>query len=115
MAAEQGYAPAQYDLGICYRQGEGVDKDPLTAISWYLKAAEQGHGGAMNNLGIMYDNGIGVDVAREDLDADVFMPAARDKYRGRFPGLPSKGLADGTGTDIYLCALPRFYTYRRQN
>ncbi len=42
MAAEQGYVKAQYILGNCYENGEGVEKDSGEAIKWYKKAAEQG-------------------------------------------------------------------------
>ncbi len=40
-AAEQGDANAQFNLGVCYNQGQGVDKDPKAAVAWYRKAAEQ--------------------------------------------------------------------------
>lgn len=42
-SAEQGFANAQYNLGVCYRRGRGVIRDEDEAIKWYLKAAEQGH------------------------------------------------------------------------
>ncbi len=37
-AAEQGYAPAQYNLGIMYREGEGTPQDYKQAIKWNTKA-----------------------------------------------------------------------------
>lgn len=40
--AEQGNAEAQYSLGVCYRCGDGVEKNLEEAIKWYKKAAEQG-------------------------------------------------------------------------
>src|SRR5262249_7132050 len=40
--AEQGVLEAQYNLGILYEKGEGVDKDLAKAASWYEKAADQG-------------------------------------------------------------------------
>ena len=42
LAAEQGYAPAQYNLGVMYANGEGVAKNDEQAVKWYRKAAEQG-------------------------------------------------------------------------
>ena len=42
-AAEQGYANAQYSIGIMYRRGEGVEQDYSQAMDWFRKAAEQGH------------------------------------------------------------------------
>ena len=59
-AAEQGYAKAQFNLGVMYENGEGVAQDYFEAINWYRKAAEQGNAYAQCNLGYMYENGIGV-------------------------------------------------------
>ena len=61
-AAEQGHANAQYNLGIMYDHGHGVDVNYKKAIEWYEKAAEQGYAKAQYNLGVMYDHGQGVDV-----------------------------------------------------
>jgi TPR repeat protein len=51
---------AQYNLGICYANGEGVAKDQVKAAKWYRKAAEQNHAKAQFNLGGCYVNGEGV-------------------------------------------------------
>ena len=53
-AAEQGYAQAQYDLGLCYDKGQGVTQDYTEAVKWYRKAAEQGHAEAQYYLGDCY-------------------------------------------------------------
>lgn len=37
IAAEQGHAQAQFDLGICYRQGEGVEKIHRRLLNGILK------------------------------------------------------------------------------
>ena len=42
LAAEQGYADAQYNLGLMYSNGEGVPQDYKEAVKWYRLAAEQG-------------------------------------------------------------------------
>ena len=42
-AAEQNYAAAQYQLGVCYYRRGGVAKDLAEAAKWYRKAAEQNH------------------------------------------------------------------------
>ena len=60
-AAEQGYAKAQFGLGICYDFGKGVEKNPTEAVKWYRKAAEQGYAQAQCNLGGCYANGNGVE------------------------------------------------------
>jgi hypothetical protein len=63
-AADQGFAGAQYNLGMMYAHGEGVPQDYAQAITWYRKAANQGFMGAQNNLGMMYRNGQGVKQSR---------------------------------------------------
>ncbi len=42
-AAEQNYAQAQCNLGVCYAMGQGVAKDEAEAVKWYRKAAEQNY------------------------------------------------------------------------
>ncbi len=61
LAAEQGHADAQYGLGLCYKNGSGVDKDLSEAFKWWLLAAEQGYADAQYGLGWCYENGSGVD------------------------------------------------------
>lgn len=58
--AEQGYAFAQFNLGVLYDQGKGLPQDNAQAMAWYQKAAEQGLSQAQINLGIMYEEGQGV-------------------------------------------------------
>ena len=60
LAADQGNAQAQYNLGVRYDNGEGVPQDYKAAARWYRLAADQGHAKAQTNLGVMYDNGEGV-------------------------------------------------------
>ena len=45
-SAEQGDAEAQYNLGNCYRYGEGVEQNYEKAVEWYRKAAEQDYADA---------------------------------------------------------------------
>jgi len=60
MSAEQGYAPAQYELGAMYYDGEGIKQDFSEALKWFRKSAEQGNADAQNSLGHMYFFGDGV-------------------------------------------------------
>jgi len=60
MAAEQGNAIAQNNLGVMYDKGLGVPQDYVEAVRWYQMAAEQGNAIAQNNLGVIYDKGLGV-------------------------------------------------------
>jgi TPR repeat protein len=59
--AELGDAEAQFNLGVLYDEGAGVDRNLATAADWYRKAAEQGFIDAQTNLGILYYHGLGVD------------------------------------------------------
>jgi serine/threonine protein kinase/TPR repeat protein len=60
-AAEQGNANEQYNLGLMYEEGRGVEKDEVEALKWYRKAAEQGDTWVQNHVGKMYENGRGAD------------------------------------------------------
>ena len=60
VSAEQGYAQAQYNLGVMYENGQGVTQDFKEALQWYRLSAAQGDAYAQNNLGVMYANGRGV-------------------------------------------------------
>jgi len=53
-------AKAQYHLGVCYANGEGVERDSIEAVKWYRKAAVKGDAKAQHNLGLCYANGEGV-------------------------------------------------------
>ena len=58
--AEQNYARAQYNLGVCFGAGAGVAKDPVEAAKWFRKAAEQNLAKAQYSLGVCYYKGEGV-------------------------------------------------------
>ncbi|MFU2077518.1 tetratricopeptide repeat protein [Avibacterium endocarditidis] len=58
--AERGHAKAQYNLGVMYKNGQGVKQDDFQAVKWYQKAAEQGNAQAQAMLGAMYTLGQGV-------------------------------------------------------
>jgi hypothetical protein len=60
LAAEQGHACAQNNLGYLYYEGLGVTQDYAKARHFYELAAEQGHAWAQNNLGYLHHNGLGV-------------------------------------------------------
>jgi hypothetical protein len=57
--AEAGDPKAQLQLGVSFLKGDGVERDPATAIKWIRKAAEQGLVEAQYALGAMYHAGRG--------------------------------------------------------
>ncbi len=65
--ADAGQAEAQFDLGVLYAQGRGVQRDLTEAARWYRKAAAQGNAEAEFALGQMYSRGWGV--PRDEADA----------------------------------------------
>src|SRR5207247_4032107 len=59
---------------VAFEHGEGVPKDPLTAIALYCVAARAGNAEAQFNLGWMFANGRGVE--RDDAIASSFFALA---------------------------------------
>lgn len=59
-AAEQGYADSQYNLGVLYAEGKGVEQNKIKAGEWFAKAAIKGHPDAALDYGIMVFRGDGV-------------------------------------------------------
>ena len=55
--AEKGDASAQDNLGIMYKNGQGVPQDDKEAVKWYRMAAEQEDARAQTTLGVRYFNG----------------------------------------------------------
>lgn len=49
-AALKGYAPSQFNLGVCFANGKGVAENMDSAVFWYKKAALQGSSIAQFNL-----------------------------------------------------------------
>lgn len=58
-SAEAGDATAQFQLGMAYYKGAGVERDAALAMKWIQKAAEQGHAQAQYTLGAMHHAGRG--------------------------------------------------------
>ncbi len=60
-AADQGYSPAQNNLGWLYVEGgPGFAADPSEALNWLHKAADQEYAVAQSNLAEIYEKGRGV-------------------------------------------------------
>lgn len=59
IAAEEGLALAQYNLGILFFTGQGVERDADAAYRWTAAAAAQGHIAAQFNLATLLITGEG--------------------------------------------------------
>ena len=58
--AKLGNSEAQYNLGVLYSLGEGVEKSAALAHKWFLTAAETGNPAAQYEVGKTYIEGAGV-------------------------------------------------------
>ena len=52
-AAEQGYAAAQFNLGVMYDKGQGVPQDYVQAHKWWNLAAANGDADAIKSRDIV--------------------------------------------------------------
>jgi uncharacterized protein len=59
LAADQGHARAQADLGLMYYEGDGVPPDSAEAMKWWRMAADQGNAKAQACLDFMRHKGDG--------------------------------------------------------
>lgn len=63
-AAKKNYAPAQHEVALMYRSGDGCKQDILAAIHWFEKAVEQGYAASEFELGKAYlENGDSIEGA----------------------------------------------------
>lgn len=72
--ALRGNEQAQFEVGVMFERGIGVDLNQTQAAKWYEKAAIQGHKDAQFNIGIMYASGRGVE--KNDLFAMMWLGSA---------------------------------------
>jgi uncharacterized protein len=75
--ANDGDATAQFNLGLMYVNGHGVQRDDSAAALWFRKAAEQGYALAQSNLGTMYLYGHGM--TQNDTEAVMWFRKAADQ------------------------------------
>ncbi len=103
LLAEQGYAEAQYGLGVMYDNGQGVPQNYAKAVKWSRKAAEQGYARAQFALGTMYYNGQGVTQDYAETVRWYHKAAEKGYARAQFALGTMYGLGQGVPRD-YLQA-----------
>ncbi|MFA4182513.1 tetratricopeptide repeat protein [Xylanibacter rodentium] len=59
-AAEGGYFKDYFSVGLCYKDGDGVERDDEKAFGWFKKAAEHDNPMAWVELGNCYATGSGM-------------------------------------------------------
>lgn len=110
VAALEGDAEAQYNLGKCYLEGKGVKRNPELAFMWAEKSATQGNAKGLNTLGYCYQRNIGVK-PDEDNARKAFELYAKSAELGCVNAQSNLGLClfNGRGTTIdYDAALQNF-------
>lgn len=73
--AEPGNGDEQFNRGVMYAKGNGVEQDYKKAAECFQLAADQGNCKAQNNLGWLYANGKGVE-KNEELAVQYYKLAA---------------------------------------
>ncbi len=94
-AANQGYVPAEYELGRIYLYGRGIPVDYAQALLWERKAAEQGDPRAQRDVAFMYERGFGV--AADPAQAAEWNQKAAMQGNADAQVHLAKGLDEGTG------------------
>ena len=77
LAAQQGHVQAEFNVGVMYQTGRGVERDTSEALKWYRKAAAEGLAEAQNNMGIIYYHGWGV--PRDNVEASKWYRMAAEQ------------------------------------
>lgn len=78
-AAVMGHSGAQYELGVAYCSGRGIEHDGTEALKWFRLSSAQGYPKALHNMGVR--NAIGKDVPKNAEEAaGLFLAAARQGH-----------------------------------
>lgn len=83
-AAEAGDADSQFQLGLGYAQGMGVQVSQSQASLWLRKAADQGHADALSVLSCCEGEGLGVPSNWDRTRSDLRKSADRGSAYGQF-------------------------------
>ncbi|MCW2275735.1 hypothetical protein GJ654_12970 [Rhodoblastus acidophilus] len=108
-AADAGFPPAMFQMGVIFCQGQVVEKNLSEGVRWYERAAQQGHTVALYNLGVMVAKGLGVEadvekgaemMRRAEAEGALAKPAAADKpgpAEAPVKGRPALGVVSSLG------------------
>ena len=99
-ASERGVADATYHLGLCFRDGLGVDKDADRSMEYFRLAAEQGSDEAQAEVA-KHDIKEGVEEAKEDVEE--FAKEQTESVKSYIPKVEEK--AKDIGLDIDLSGI----------
>ncbi|WP_169577696.1 SEL1-like repeat protein [Sinimarinibacterium sp. CAU 1509] len=95
--ADSGDARAQFSVGTLMARGQGVEKNELLAVAWFLRSAEQRYALAQYSLGVMRDEGIGI--PRDDAEARRWYALAAEQGNASAQANLCQMYASGEGGD----------------
>ena len=107
LAAEQGHADAQYNLGCLFKNGQGVAQDDVEAMRWYRLAAEQGLAKAQVLLGLGFNYGRGV--KQDYVEAARWFRLAAEQGNAHAQYLLGVKLSNGQGVKKDYVEAARLY------
>ena len=83
--ATQGISVSQFNTGVNYSIGRGIQKDIEKAVYWYQRANEQGHSKAPFNIAIFYADGVNIEPdSKLALEYFLIAEARGNLYAKRF-------------------------------
>ncbi len=77
LAAANGDASAEFEVGARFAEGKGVKQDFVEALKWYKRSASRGFALAQYRLGTHYERGLGV--AKDPERARIWYQRAAEK------------------------------------
>ena len=77
LAAENGYASSQSNLGMMHATGKGVTQDYVKAHMWFNIAAENGDEGAKKNLQVIEKHMTSTDISKARILSTEWMETQR--------------------------------------
>jgi len=122
LAASQGDADAQYNLGIMHAEGLGVDHQSYErAAEYYEAAARQGLASAQSNLGVLYVTGQGIEQSIET-GREWMIKAAEQGHKNAIKVLQALDEQEGRTTPSFTppkrcltCDTPESPTHKLRN
>src|SRR6185312_11528145 len=112
MAATQGLAAAQFNLGVMYHKGEAVAQNDVNAKAWISKAADQNYAPAKEALAKLFpsqpsaqvdDATLPGGIPPQECDRLASNPTDARRVNG-LPGVQFKELRDHLDAALTACA-----------
>lgn len=79
-AALQDYVKSFNSIGMCYKDGAGVNKDLRLAVEWFKKGAESGEKYAQYNYGKLFLEGVKIQIGTHKQLKPGYSPGLYTKY-----------------------------------